>query len=176
MSATATMPAYALSLYELGEEQVALDDLSAMEDGEWTPELEALAVELLEKLVQKADAFGGYVRELEAREEVLDGEIKRLQDRKKRVAARVQWMKSYGTFVLQRIGRPRIEGARFTLALHNNPPKVEVTVLPDALPPEYVRVIPEVREPDKTALAKALKSGQEIPGVALVQTQSLRIR
>lgn len=165
-----------LTLYELSEEQLALDELSAMEDGEWTPELEALAVELLEKLVQKADDFGSYAKELEAREEMLDAEIKRLQDRKKRVANRLTWMKSYGCTVLQRIGRPRIEGTFFTLALQNNPPKVDVSVLPDALPPEYVRVIPEVREPDKTALAKALKAGQEIPGVALVQTQSLRIR
>lgn len=173
---TALVPTHALSLYELGEEQLALDELSAMEDGEWTPELEALAVDLLEQLVQKADAFGGYVRELEAREELLEQEIRRLQDRKKRVANRLTWMKAYGCSVLQRIGRPRIEGTRFTLALQNNPPKVDVTVLPDALPAEFVRVIPEVREPDKTALAKALKAGQEIPGVALVQTQSLRIR
>jgi len=165
-----------LSLYDLSEEALALDDIAAMDDGEWTPEHEALAVELMEKLVVKADDFGGYFRDLEAREEVLDAEIKRLQDRKKRVASRLAWMKSYGCHDLQRIGRPRIEGTRFTLALQNNPPKVDVTVLPDALPDEFVRVIPEVREPDKTALAKALKAGVEIPGVTLTQTQSLRVR
>ena len=165
-----------LSLYDLSEEARALDDIAAMDDGEWTPEHEALAVALMEQLVGKADDFGGYYRDLEAREAVLDAEIKRLQDRKKRVASRLAWMKAYGSHVLQRLGRPRIEGTRFTLALQNNPPRVDVTSLPDALPSEFVRVIPETREPDKTALAKALKAGQEIPGVALVQTQSLRVR
>jgi hypothetical protein len=165
-----------LSLYELSEEALALDDLAAMDDGEWLPELEELATGLIEKLVEKADAFGGYVRDLEAREEILDAEIKRLSDRKKRVATRITWMKSYGCTVLQRMGRPRIEGTRFTLALQNNPPRVDVTVLPDALPPEYVRVIPEQREPDKKALLQALKGGADIPGVSMTQTQSLRIR
>lgn len=165
-----------LSLYELSDEALALDELTAMEDGEFTTEVEALHTELMDKLVAKADDFGAYVKELESRTDVLAAEVDRLQQRKKRLQNRVSWMKAYATTALQRMGRPRLEGAMFTLALANNPPRVEVTVLPDALPPEFVRVIPEVREPDKTALAKALKAGQEIPGVALVQTQSLRIR
>jgi hypothetical protein len=43
-----------LSLYDLAEEAVALDDLTAMDDGEWTPEADALATELMDKLVAKA--------------------------------------------------------------------------------------------------------------------------
>lgn len=166
----------ALTLYDLADEALALDDLAAMDDGEWTPEHEALATTLIEQLVQKADAFGGYVKELESREEAIAAEITRLQARKKAVTNRLQWLKSYGCAVLQRMGRPRIEGAAFTLAVQSNPPKVEVSVLPDALPSEFVRVVPELREPDRAALAKALKAGAVIPGVTLVTTQSLRIR
>jgi hypothetical protein len=177
MTALAVMPTHALSLYELTEEQLALDELSAMEDGEWTPELEQLATQLLEQLIAKADAFGGYVRELEARETVLEAEIKRLQDRKKRVANRLAWMKAYATTALQRMDRPRLEGTRFTLAIQKNPPSLLVTVLPDALPPEFIRVIPEQREADKKALLEAVKQGATIPGVELAPTTyHLRIR
>lgn len=167
---------HALSLYDLGDEVLALDDLAAMDDGEWTPELAQLADEVLEKLVTKADSFGGYVRDLELRESLLDAEVQRLTVRKKAIANRVAWMKRYGCLVLQRMGRPRVEGTLFTLALQNNPPKVEVSVLPDALPAEYVRIVPEVHEIDKVALAKALKAGVEVPGAVLVTSQSLRIR
>lgn len=172
MSATHT-----LSLYELSEEQLALDELSAMEDGEWTSELEQLAVQLLDQLIAKADAFGGYVRELEAREDVIDAEIKRLQDRKKRVANRITWMKSYATSALQRMDRPRLEGTRFTLAIQKNPPSLMLSVLPDQLPEQYVRIIPAQREADKKALLEAVKQGASIPGVELAPiTYHLRIR
>jgi len=105
-----------LTLYELAEEAAALDDLTAMEDGEWTPEADTLHTELMDKLLSKAD------------------------------------------------------GTLFTIALHKNPPSLLVNVLPDSLPPEYVRVIPEQREPDKKALMEAVKAGADIPGVELAPT------
>ena len=43
----------------------------------------------------------------------------------------------------------------------------------DVLPPEYVRVVPARREPDKIALAKALKAGANVPGAELVPGESL---
>ena len=160
----------ALTLYELAEEAAALDDLTAMEDGEWTPEADALHTQLMDQLVSKADAFGGYLRELEAREEVLSTEMARLAARKKRLASRIQWMKNYAASALQRMDRPRLEGTLFTIALHKNPPSLLVNVLPDQLPEEFVRVIPEQREPDKKALMEAVKAGANIPGVELAPT------
>lgn len=166
-----------LTLYELSEEARALDDLSALDDGEWTPEAETLYTDLMAQLVPKADAFGAYVRDLEAREAVIAEEIARLQARKKRLTNRLTWIKAYGATCLQNMDRPRIEGTMFTLAIQKNPASVVVTVLPDALPPEFVRVIPEQREPDKKALLDALKAGATIPGAELAPTTyHLRIR
>jgi hypothetical protein len=145
----------ALHLYDLAEEAVALDDLLAMDDGEWTDEAEALATELTGKLATKADAFGGYLRGLEAQDEAL---------------------KQYGLLALQRMERPKVAGDLFTLAVQNNPPSVALTVGVDALPAQYVRTIPEQREPDKTAIRDALKRGETIDGATLTTTQSLRVR
>ena len=166
----------ALHLYDLAEEAVALDDLLAMDDGEWTDEAEALATELTGKLATKADAFGGYLRGLEAQDEVLAAEITRLTARRRAVIARTAKLKQYGLLALQRMERPKVAGNLFTLAVQNNPPSVALTVGVDALPPQYVRTIPEQREPDKTAIRDALKRGETIDGATLTTTQSLRVR
>jgi len=166
----------ALHLYDLAEEAVALDDLLAMDDGEWTDEAEALATELAGKLATKADAFGGYLRGLEAQDEALAAEIARLTARRRAVIARTAKLKQYGLLALQRMERPKVAGDLFTLAVQNNPPAVTLTVGADALPPQYVRVIPEQREPDKTAIRDALKRGETIDGATLTTTQSLRVR
>jgi hypothetical protein len=164
----------ALHLYDLAEEAVALDDLLAMDEGEWTAEAEALATELAGKLATKADAFGGYLRGLEAQDEVLAAEMNRLIARRRALVARTA--KQYGLMALQRMERPKVAGDLFTLAVQNNPPSVSITVGVDALPAQYVRTIPEQREPDKAAIRDALKRGEIIDGAALVTTQSLRIR
>jgi hypothetical protein len=165
-----------MHLYDLAEEAVALDDLLAMDEGEWTAEAEALANELAGKLATKADAFGGYLRGLEAQDETLAAEIARLTARRRAVVARTAKLKQYGLLALQRMERPKVAGDLFTLAVQNNPPSVSLTVGVDALPAQYVRTIPEQREPDKTAIRDALKRGEIIDGAALVTTQSLRIR
>lgn len=165
-----------LHLYDLAEEAVALDDLLAMDDGEWTDEAEALATELAGKLATKADAFGGYLRGLEAQDEALAAEITRLTARRRAIIARTSKLKEYGLLALQRMDRPKVAGDLFTLAVQNNPPSVALTVGVDALPPQYVRTIPEQREPDKTAIRDALKRGETIDGATLTTTQSLRVR
>jgi hypothetical protein len=165
-----------LHLYELAEEAVALDDLLAMDEGEWTAEAEALANEWTEQLVAKADAFGSFVRSLEAQAEAIKEEEARLASRRKAVQGRADRLKRYGLMALQRMERPKVAGDLFTLAVQNNPPSVALTVGVDALPAQYVRTIPEQREPDKTAIRDALKRGEVIDGAALITTQFLRVR
>lgn len=175
MSAIAT-PSKTLTLYDLAEERVALDALLDMDEGEFGPEAEALEIELTGKLVTKADAFGGYVRELEATSGALGDEIKRLTERRDAIKNRAERLKRFGMMALQAMDRPRVEGTLFTLALQNNPPSVQIDVLPGALPLAFVRHVPEQYVPDKVAIGKALKAGETIHGCSLVQTQSLRIK
>lgn len=173
---TTSLVAVPLTLGDIVDEFRALDELSAMEDGEWTTEHMELLEELMPKAIAKVDRFGGYLRELEAREEVITQEIARLTARKTHLKNRIAWMKRYAVGELQRLGRPKMDGDLFTLRLHKNPPSVEVSVLPDALPEQFVRIIPETREPDKKALLDALKAGATIPGAELAApTYHLRV-
>jgi len=165
-----------LTLYELGEEQAALDDLVAMDQGEWTDAHEALAAELAAQLVHKADAFGAYVAGLTATVDAIHAEQDRLAVRRKSMEASVARLKRYGLIALQAAGRDKIAGTLFTLGVQQNPPSVLVEVSADALDAAYVRVIPETREVNKAAIGAALKAGTEIPGCFLSTTYSLRIR
>jgi len=165
-----------LTLYELAEERVALDELIAMDEGEWTDEAANLADELAGKLALKADAFGGFVREMEANASAIKEEETRLASRRKSIEGKRDWLMRRALFALQTMGRNRVEGSLFTLAVQKNNPAVTVTVLPGALPKDFVRVIPESYEPDKAALSIALKAGAIIEGATLTRTVSLRIR
>ena len=164
-----------LSLRDLAEERLALDDLLAMDEGEETPEAEALAMELAAQMVRKADAFGSYVREREATAAAIADEINRLTVRRKAITHATERLMRYAQMALEVMDRPRIEGTLFTLALQKNPPAVMID--PDTvLPPEYVRVVPESRAPDKTAIRDALKRGDSVPGCRLESTTTLRIK
>ena len=166
-----------LTLRELSEEALALDDLVAMDGGEWTDEVAALHDELMPKLLAKTDHYASYVKELEGRESVMSEEIARLTARKRTLTARIAWMKRYAAEALTAMGRPKVEGALFTLAVQkNSTPELLLSVMTDALPPAFVKVIPETREPDRQAIVAALKSGTVIEGAELSYGHHLRIR
>lgn len=164
-----------LTLVEITEEIEALESLVDPETGEWTDTHEELRIEVMGKLACKADSFGAFLRDQEARSQVLADEIDRLSARKRAFDRRVASMKTYGMYAMQRMERPKIEGTYFTLALQNNPERVELAA-GVALPDQYVRVIPESRQPDKAAILAALKAGETIEGAELVRSQHLRVR
>lgn len=165
-----------LTLYELAEERNALDDLLALDEGEWTDAAESLANDLTAQLVRKADGFGSYIRDLEANADAIKAEETRLAARRKALESRVDWLKRSGLMALDRMGETKVAGTLFTLAVQKNPPSVDVPASLEGLPAEYVRVVPESRVADKTAIAKALKAGADVPGCALRESYSLRIR
>jgi len=165
-----------LSLYELGEEVLALENLVAMDDGEWTDTHEALEQELIAKLVTKADAFGGYVASLQHTAAACKAEEARLAKRRSACEAKVDRLKRAGCVALQTMKRDEVRGEMFTLALQSNPPKADVNVTVDKLPAAYVRTTPEEKNADKAAILAALKNGVEIDGCVLCFSVSLRIR
>jgi hypothetical protein len=165
-----------LTLRDLADEALALDALVWMDEGDWTDDTQALYEEQAAKLASKADGFGTYVRSLEGHADIIKAEVERLQSTAKRLTGHADALKRYALLHMERMGTTEIAGDLHTLKIQKNPPSVQVTVLPDALPAEFVRVIPEQREADKKALLTALKGGAAIDGVTLTQTTRLVIR
>ncbi|MFN7341532.1 MAG: siphovirus Gp157 family protein [Opitutia bacterium] len=168
-------------MQELADESSALDALVAMDEGEWTDEHEALALELTEKLLAKSDRFGDYVAHRETMADLLRKEEKRLAERRRRFEAEVSRLKGYALICMQRMDRPKLVGARHTIEVRKNPPAVQVAA-PDeflyddsALARGFV-VIEEHRTIDKKKIAEALKLGEVVPGCELTQGVRVDIR
>lgn len=171
------------ALYEmtndLKELETLMDSLEESEDGGGDESmmlairdtLEGLQMEFNDKavnIVKFAEALKGDVG-------LIDAEIKRLQERKKRITKRADSLKEYLRYNMEAAGHKKIECPLFTITLAKGRQSVQVSDV-DQLPPEYVTTKVETK-PDKTALAKALKAGEQIEGAELVAgASSLRVK
>jgi hypothetical protein len=123
----------------------------------------------------KAHNSAALVKQLDASADMIDAEIKRLQQRKKAIENRVQSIKNYLHIQLEVAGIDKVKTPAFTVALQNNPPAVQIND-PNIIPSNYITIIPEQYVPDKKRIAEALKNGASVPGTELTVGRSLRIR
>ena len=103
----------------------------------------------------------------------LDAQIKRLQERKKVIRARIDRVKDYTLSAMQMHGLRKIECPECTISIQKNPPSVEVFE-EMLIPGEYWKQPAPVL--DKKALLEDLKEGVVIDGCCLKQSEGLRIR
>ncbi len=106
--------------------------------------------------------------------------LKREQDEiyrlRKAREAHAERLRQYALGVMQEMGEERIEAGRYTLAVRLNNPHVEV--VDESVIPESFWRVPEPPPPevDKTAILKAAKQGEIVPGVEIVRTPRLDVR
>lgn len=131
-----------LSLYDRESEWRKLEEMLAEPFENETPDLVALVETTYLALQEKRDSFCNFLAFLEAQEDFANGEIERLGDRKKRIAAARKRLEKIAIGVIQSFGKEddgvwkKIEGATSSLQLDKNPPSVEITD-DRAVPSEY---------------------------------------
>jgi len=76
---------------------------------------------------------------------------------------------------MRKLGAKKMTAGTFTMTIQKNPPSAYI-YSEAQLPPEFLRIIPEKREPDKKLILEALKAGQNIPGAKVSQGESLKVR
>lgn len=133
--------------------------------------LEALEGELNEKL----EACGLYVKNMKAEAEAIRAEEKALAERRRAKERKTERLKQYVLACMEQTGTESVETARVRLTTRQSQ-FVEVTdedALYKAAPDYFVRQAPKV---DKAGLRKALKEGEHIPGVALVDNCTLQVK
>lgn len=163
-----------LTLYQLADEYRALMDLAASEEAD--EESFALALDAIQgDLKTKAVAVAQVARNLEAFYDQVNVAMAEMKRRAERACQRAENIRRYLKEQMERAGIHKVESPFFTLALRLNPPRVAIDD-ETALPTEYWRVIPERREPDKSALLRAWKSGNEINGCHLENSTRLEIK
>lgn len=149
-----------------------LDRLDADPDtGEVDGDALAAYAEYQGAAIEKLEATACYVRELEAEAEAIKAEEDRLAKRRKALEGKAARLKTYLMPALEAVGG-KVKGVMASLRISRTQ---AVKVLDLEALPEAFRRIKTTIDPDKTAIKKALKSGEDIPGAVLEERQSVVI-
>lgn len=149
-----------------------LDRLDADPDtGEVDGEALAAYAEYNAAAAEKLEGTACYCRELSAEADAIKAEEERLAKRRKALESKSARLKAYMMPALEAMGG-NVKGVMASLRIGKSQ---AVTVFDiDALPDAFKHVVTKV-DPDKVALKKALKAGEDIPGAALEDRQSVVI-
>lgn len=161
-----------MKLYELTQNYINLQEL--LDDPEVPVEIiNAALSEVTEEIEDKAENIAKIIKGIEADVIALKEEETRLSYKRKGLEGRVKYLKEYLESSMRAVDKPKIKGKLFSFSIQKNPPSVDV--LDECLVPEEFFNIPAPVLDKKEVLAR-LKAGEDIPGVAIKQTESLRIR
>jgi len=164
------------TLYELSADYVQVLDL--LEDPDLDQDEQALEAQLDDlagKITQKAEAIAGLVTHLDGMAAMRKAEAQRLRERAASDEKHAARLRAYVLRHMQAIGSERIDTARYTVSIRQNPPAVEI--LEEMLVPEdYIRT-KVIKEVDKRSILEAYKStGELVPGTEVVRRTRLDIR
>lgn len=154
-----------VAAWRLRETDYQIAEAYEASEGEVTPEIEALEAFRDASREECLEALASYVQSETGWVATLDAEAKRIAEGKAAAKRRVEWAKGE---LLRLLGDEK--GARVgSFEIKTRAGRKSVSIDPDleleALPSQYIRT---TTAPDKTAISKALKDGEEIPGCSLV--------
>lgn len=164
----------ALTLYEMSDQyQFLVNELYDHETGVVNETTLARLNELTDSMENKAINITMLFKSLEATKEAIKKEKDKMAAREKAFTAQVARLKEYLLQNMQRCQIKKIECPQFVIGLQNNPVAVEI-LNEEEIPAEYDKQ--PKRELDLAKIKDELQNGVVIPGVRLVQRQSIRIR
>lgn len=162
-----------LTLYRISEEMSAI--LNAIEEngGEITEEQEQALAISEEQFADKAYDYGHVILNLDYTVEVIKNEIERLTRLKKSAENAQKRVKSALVSAMVQLNHPTVETPTMRISLRHST-ATEVTDI-DSIPQEFKTTKVEVVA-DKTAIKKAIQSGEDVPGARLIENVSLQIK
>lgn len=161
-----------LALYQLADQyRVVLSELT--EDS--SDEQIQLALAALEgQIAVKGQNISAFILNLGAEAEAIDNAADKLKARAAVLKHKQERLRAYLYSNMKNLGISEIKAndGTFKAKIVRNPPSVEII---GSIPPEYEKVIPEQRIPDKKKLGDELKAGVLIAGARLIQGERLKI-
>ncbi|OIS57396.1 siphovirus Gp157 family protein [Staphylococcus equorum] len=142
---------------EQGDEQLLKDTLESINDA----------------LEDKADGYVSVVKSLESDNKAIDDEIKRLQQRKTTNKNGIDRLKESLKASMEATGKTKFKTALNSYNIQNNPPSLNVIEEKNIPSDFWLSQAPKL---DKKALLKHIKENNDVDGVEIKQTQSLRVR
>ena len=142
--------------------------LSIQEQIETNPEFDIskALIDFQGEFNEKVVSLGEVYRNIIAEVGVYKAESKRLADVAASKEKRSEGLRVYMEQQMEELGIEAIKGSTFTVKFRKLPPIV-VIENQDILPKEYIRVTPEVKEPEKKKLLEALSNGIKVEGCHL---------
>ena len=154
-----------MKLYELTE---IYNNVLSLED----TEINRVLASIEEEIEKKAENIAKLVRQLEAENEGIKAEEKRLANLRKAQENKIKSLKKYLEQQMIAMDRKKFKTSLFSFNIQKNPASVRI-LKEDKIPEEFFRI---KKEPIRADIKAALERG-ELKGVAeIVQTESLRIR
>ena len=164
-----------MKLYEITEQHKQLETLAENDDGTLAEALADTFESIEGDFQEKSLSLITVVRNMETDTDAIDTEIKRLQARKKTIANTQDSMREYLRVNMEATGISKISCPLFTITLAKGRDIVQVDN-EEIIPADYQNIKTSI-SPDKPAILKALKAGDEIAGVTLAKSKtSLRIK
>ncbi len=158
------------TLYEITNEQRLLINEIEMAEGVLTEQQEQALEINKQELEHKSIAYLSVISKKESFNTLIDGEIKRLQGLKKANGNVITRLKETLLCAVKTFGDFEIGTHKFGTRKSS---RIEVEDV-NGLPKEF-KVVKVTESADKTALKKAIQSGQEIDGVQLIEIKNLKI-
>ncbi|EAD0635220.1 siphovirus Gp157 family protein [Listeria monocytogenes] len=158
-----------MKLYELTDNYLRLQEL--LEENKTEAVMDTLDA-IADGFHDKAENIAKIIKSLAADAEMAGTEANRLLKRKQALENNVQKLKTYLQTEMERMEIRKINSTLFTIQIQKNP--VSVEIVDDSLLQAFFLL----QEPkiDKKRIAEILKSGEEVKGARLVESESIRIR
>lgn len=174
-----------MTLFELNAEMAAIEETLIENGGELTPELEQALAENEKSLAKKVDDYAAIIAKFSYTEDVLDAEIKRLQQRKKVVGNAKERLKKHVCDTMGIFGLTKLESnlntftRRSSTRLETNDEKLmaayakKLKDFNDSLP-AYLSVEMKV---NKNEIKNLKKASNVLPeGATLIENFTLQIK
>jgi hypothetical protein len=159
------------SLYNITAEAQSI--ASALEEGEFTPEMQtALAINQNE-LQEKAINYGYAIKSMEDDVTAINEEIKRLQAIKTAKSNAIDRMKEAVSNAMQVYGIEKVTSPTLNLSFRKS--EVVEVELVEALSNDF-KIVKTTVTADKVAIKQAIKQGENITGARIVQKFNLQIK
>jgi hypothetical protein len=165
-----------VSLYQLSSKVLELDEkLESIEICTKQGELIDASLDgFKELLTQKVDNVVDYINFLNDRADTLKQREKAFAEKRKIEENKIDRLKAYIKASMEAGALSNLEGKTSKISLSNVAPVVEI-VNKDEIPLEFITPVTEYKI-DKKAIAAAVKNGQVVKGIKMVENKALRIK
>ena len=160
-------------LYQIAERYRALEALLEDEFVDSSMLMDALS-QVDDEFNEKVKNITHLLKDTEYHCNYLKLEEDRINKKRKSLEKKIDNLKIYIDANMKLRGTKKVDVGTFTITVRKNPPKVEVVEFND-IPTRFIKSKTEYSV-DRKGILEAIKLGEEVSGVQLIQTESLSIR